>query len=130
MWIGTVSLERLTESLDVDPLQGEDPWGCGFYLALVDKVKRVNRTPFDPEDDAMWSRWTRTLHAERVRWFVDNPDAIDPILVQSVAVEGSPYATDIIDGWHRYHALLYMGVTEIEIEYKGRAEVLGYLKGY
>lgn len=129
--VSEVSLEKLCELLEVDPTEGCDPWGAGFYLDLARTTRRVRTEPFDAENDDYW-KWTRTFHAERVRYFVEHPDEIEAIQVVGRIgkwdIENPVPFADITDGWHRFHALLILNYDTIEIEYKGEAEVLAILQ--
>jgi len=73
---------------------------------------------------------SKQWHIGRIMYFVEDPRRITPIDVSVLYAYNGMFPTPtIIDGWHRFAAILYLGLPKFKIIYNGRIDVLRYLEG-
>jgi len=86
-----------------------------------------------------WKNWPKEVkdeqyHISRVIYFINHPEEIKDIEIDNRYWQDryTSYiypTSEIIDGWHRFAAAVYIGLKEIDVIYGGRIDVLDYLMG-
>jgi hypothetical protein len=82
-------------------------------------------------DPVLWGtvKVTRRMHLSRIRWFVENPGAINPIALDNDTGGGWFLGPIVVDGHHRLLAAVRLGWKRIPVEYSGLVSTLRYLQG-
>lgn len=131
-----VSIHHVLMDRLVDFLGEPDPWGVDFTLSMVADVTPDERkaacVAFDSimgQEDGRASdpKW----HAARIAYLIANPERLeDPIEIDNHCNGGVIYPIpEILDGWHRYYAHLWLKKPTIRATYGGLVDLLEYLEG-
>jgi len=71
-------------------------------------------------------------HIGRIIYFINRPDKITPLDIEGDIDEWEDHKNTwvaLIDGHHRFAAILYLGLSEFRVRYSGSVDVLRYLTG-
>ena len=78
----------------------------------------------------VWGQeWSAAEHLGRIRFFVEDPDQIDPIEIDNMWDGDRPSGLLVVDGHHRLLAAHRLGWGKISCTYGGWVDVLEYLTG-
>lgn len=135
-----VIFDRLIHNLRLDVTK-DFVWNKNYPLTIQDIENAIingiqeNQIPFG---DTFMNRPKETkdneYHISRIIYFVNHPNEIINIEIENEYWRDkyNYYAfatTQIVDGWHRLLAALYLKLKEIDIIYCGREDTLNYLIG-
>jgi uncharacterized protein (DUF1015 family) len=127
--VDTIMLERLIEDNEWITQEGMR-WNKKF-ISLQDVINGIanlipEQTERYKENQPKSDEW----HIGRIIYFVNNPDKIKPISIESFCFNDHLYNSAIIaDGHHRLMAQLIMGRQYIEVCFGGLVHLLDYLTG-
>jgi hypothetical protein len=119
----------MVDAVRVDRLRefeiSDDPWGVGFEWEMLTSAPEVSTCFSKTGGD-----WTPEQHAGRIRFFMNHPEQITPLHVDNVCSGRHILPLPVlVDGWHRFFAVIALGVETVDVEYGGRLDVLDYLVG-
>lgn len=112
----------------------EDPWRCEFKLKMIDEVTDedmetlgIHQSHDELNCNVKDPRW----HAARISYLIRNPELLDePISIDCQCAGGNVYPIpEILDGWHRLFAHVYLGRERINATFGGLVELVEYLEG-
>lgn len=123
--VNVIRVDRLLEYIDLE----YDPWGVGFKIDMLSRIKGTNDNQFTKAKDGR--KWTTLRHARRIKSIMGNPEWMeDPIEIDNDCSNGAINPIPIIlDGFHRLYANVASKSETIRIHYAGRVDLLRYLEG-
>lgn len=105
-----------------------DPMDAIGFKPDLSQIEQVDPLPTFRE-----IRRGTIYHKRRIRYFIDclrNGQKLKPINVDNLCEGGYIYPTPIVlDGNHRFIAVILMKQETIEADYGGRVDLLHYLEG-
>lgn len=122
-----VNVLRFIEGYDMDSFDWDDHYiTLGNIKDSLNKIEPVSENYTD-ENYRTIRRRSKEWHIGRVKYFIDNPEAITPIRIHCTGSPDNGYV--IKDGWHRFAAAIILELEYIDALFTGKTIWRKYISG-